>query len=181
MPSRHRPPEAGPSERPRPVHLIVMGVSGAGKTTVGELLAERLGYRYAEADEFHPPANIAKMEHGTPLGDADRLPWLEALAEWTGRRDAEGVSTVLACSALKRRYRDILRRGAPGVRFVHLGGSPELIRQRITARKGHFMPAGLLDSQLRDLEPLGADEDGVTVDVGPGPEEITDKVIAKLR
>jgi gluconokinase len=125
-----------------------MGVSGCGKTTIAGGLAARLGYAFAEGDDFHPDANVAKMARGEPLTDADRAPWLESLAAWISAQDASGRSTVLACSALKRRYRDTLRSGAPDLHLVHLSGARELLANRLAERRGHYMPASLLDSQL---------------------------------
>jgi gluconokinase len=142
-----------------------MGVSGSGKTTVGEALASALGWRFVEGDSFHPEANVAKMSAGIPLDDADRRPWLEALAVEIGKDDAAGRSSVIGCSALKRTYRDILRGGAPRVRFLHVHGDREVLAERVSDRPGHFFPPELLDSQLATLEPLGPDEDGVVVDV----------------
>jgi gluconokinase len=143
-----------------------MGVSGTGKTTVAEELADRLGWTFIEGDSLHPPANIAKMSAGTPLDDEDRRPWLEALASLQAFHHADGVSTVLTCSALKRRYRDVLRRGVPdgSVLFVHLDAPFEVLRERMESRE-HFMPASLLQSQFDALERLGADERGTVVDV----------------
>ncbi len=161
-------------------HLVVMGVSGSGKTTVALLLAERLGWTFAEADDFHPEANVALMAAGTPLTDADRAPWLAAIAHWVSQRDAEGVSTVVTCSALRRAYRDVLRTAAGDVRFVHLAGDPALIATRMTARTDHFMPPSLLPSQLATLEPLEADEDGVVVPVGPPPAQVVDEALRAL-
>lgn len=146
-------------------HVVVMGVSGAGKTTLGEALAARLGWRFVEGDSFHPPGNVAKMSAGVPLDDADRRPWLEALAAAIARDEAEGRPSVVGCSALKRAYRDILRTGAPRVRFVHVHGDRAVLAERVANRPGHFFPAALLDSQLATLEPLGPDEDGVVVDL----------------
>ncbi|MFI0901370.1 gluconokinase [Streptomyces sp. NPDC020983] len=158
--------------------IVVMGVSGSGKSTVGGLLAERLGVEYAEADDFHPAANVAKMAAGQPLDDADRAPWLDAIAEWiAGRGDRGGV---VSCSALRRRYRDRLRAAGSGVFFLHLDGSPELIAARLAARTGHFMPAGLLGSQFGALEPLDADEPGAAVPLDGGPVEITERALAVL-
>ncbi len=155
--------------------IVVMGVSGSGKTTVGRALAERLGVPYAEGDDFHPPANREKMAAGRPLTDEDRWPWLRIIGKWiTEHANTGGVVT---CSALKRAYRNLLRDAAPGaVRFLHLAGDRELIAARIGARAGHFMPAKLLDSQFADLQPLGDDEPGVTVDVTMSPEEIVHRV-----
>jgi gluconokinase len=146
-------------------HVVVMGVSGCGKTTVAERLAAALGWPFTEGDRLHPPANLAKMAAGTPLEDADRWPWLEALAERVEACEATGTSSILTCSALKRSYRDVLRRGAPRVRFVHLKGAFEVLAARVAARERHFFPPGLLASQFAALEPLGADEDGIEVDV----------------
>lgn len=160
--------------------LVVMGVSGAGKTTVARELAERLGWPMAEGDEFHPESNIAKMESGTPLTDDDRGPWLRSLRDWISERAGDGQSTVVTCSALKRSYRDILSGAAARVRFVHLSGSREVIGGRIAARSGHFMPPSLLDSQFGDLEPLQSDEDGATVDVAATPEQIAQTVLNRL-
>lgn len=165
------------SEQPR--HVVVMGVSGVGKTTVATALAAELTVAFAEGDEFHPQANIDKMAAGTPLTDEDRWPWLWALAAWTGERHADGESTVVTCSALKRSYRDVLREGAPGTFFVHLAGSEDLITSRIHGRV-HFMPASLLHSQFETLEPLEPDEAGVVVDVVLSPGEIVDRVLAAL-
>ncbi|MEU3270821.1 gluconokinase [Saccharomonospora sp. NPDC006951] len=160
--------------------LVVMGVSGAGKTTIAELLAERLGWQLAEADEFHPPANIGKMSAGIPLTDADRAPWLAAIRDWITAKDALGHNTVVTCSALKRSYRAILGEASSRVRFVFLSGGTELIASRLSRRSGHFMPPELLGSQVGDLEPLGADEDGITVDVSAPPSGIADTALRGL-
>ncbi|GAB3103990.1 gluconokinase [Isoptericola nanjingensis] len=161
-------------------HLVVMGVAGSGKTTIAGMLAERLGVDVAEADEFHPQANIDKMSAGTPLTDADRAPWLAAIRDWlTGETDS-GRSAVVTCSALKRSYRDVLRGAHGRVRFVHLDGTPELLADRMAHRSGHFMPPALLPSQLATLEPLDDDEDGIRIDVAATPEEIVDSVLAWL-
>src|SRR5699024_7381384 len=142
-------------------HVVVMGVSGSGKSTVATGLVRATGYAFAEADEFHPPANVAKMAAGHALVDEDRWPWLRALADWTAARQQEGVSTVMACSALRRSYRDVLRTGAPETSFVHVDGAASVIRKRMNHRDGHFMPASLLESQIATLEPLEPDEHGV--------------------
>lgn len=147
------------------LQIVVMGVSGSGKTTVAQLLAERVGALFAEADEFHPQANIDKMSAGHPLDDADRAPWLADIAAWLNERTNAGELAVVACSCLKRAYRDVLRVTGPGVRFVHLAGPQNLVAERVHTRTGHFMPPELLDSQYADLEPLGDDEAGVTLDV----------------
>jgi gluconokinase len=163
-----------------PVHLVVMGVAGTGKTTVGTGLAERLGWDFAEADSFHPHRNVEKMAAGIPLEDDDRWPWLRQLRDWMSGEAAAGRSTVVACSALRRRYRDLLREADGRVRFVHLSGDPSLIAERMTQRRGHFMPRDLLASQYRTLEPLTDDEDGLTVDVEAPPDEIVERVEAWL-
>ncbi|MGW1890933.1 gluconokinase [Streptomyces sp. NPDC002004] len=159
--------------------VVVMGVAGTGKTTIGPLLAARLGVPYAEGDDFHPAASIAKMSAGVPLTDDDRRPWLDAIGAWAHRR--AGLGGVVSSSALKRSYRDRLRAAAPGVVFVHLTGDRKLIEDRMTRRQNHFMPTALLDSQFATLQPLEPDEPGVAVDVSGGPEEITDRAVAALR
>ena len=152
-----------------------MGVSGSGKSTVGSALAQRLRVPFLDADTVHPPANIAKMAAGDPLDDRDRFPWLEAVGEWLASHRDGGV---VACSALKRKYRDQLRTHCSSVEFLHLSGSPELIGKRMASRPGHFMPAELLQSQFDTLQPLGADELGVTVEIGQGVETIIDAFLA---
>ena len=159
--------------------VVVMGVAGTGKSTVGALLATRLGVPYADGDDFHPPANIEKMRAGTPLTDEDRWPWLDAIGTWAHRQEAE-CGGVVSCSALKRVYRDRLRATAPGIVLVHLTGDRKLIEERMRLRQGHFMPTALLDSQFATLEPLQADEPGVAVDVSGEPEEIADRTAAAL-
>ncbi|MEV7280244.1 gluconokinase [Streptomyces sp. NPDC093111] len=173
MSSTPQPVPAGP-----PV-VVVMGVAGTGKTTIGPLVAEALGLPYAEGDDFHPAANVAKMSAGTPLDDTDREPWLDAIGRWAHTR--AGLGGVVSSSALKRIYRDRLRAAAPGVVFLHLTGDRELIERRMAARKGHFMPTALLDSQFATLQPLGADEAGVAVDVTGTPEEIARRAVTALR
>lgn len=152
--------------------IVVMGVSGSGKSTVGAALAQRTRVRFADADDFHPPANIEKMSSGHPLTDDDRYPWLEAIGEWLGARCTEGC--VMSCSALKRKYRDQMRRHCPDLIFLHLAGSPEIIARRQASRPGHFMPASLLASQFETLEPLQADERGVTIDVDQDIDSIVE-------
>lgn len=152
-----------------------MGVSGAGKSTVGRLLAERLGVPYAEADDFHPPANIAKMSAGMPLTDEDRWPWLDALAGWIAEHT--GTGGVVTCSALKRVYRDRLRAAGGNVWFLHLRVDRQVLAGRVAHRPGHFMPAALLDSQLADLQPLEPDEPGLTVDASATPEAVVDAAL----
>ncbi|WP_026929764.1 gluconokinase [Glycomyces tenuis] len=161
--------------------LVVMGVSGVGKSTIAKRLADRLGWAMAEGDEYHSEENIAKMEAGTPLTDQDRMPWLRNIRDWIGEQDAAGRNTVVTCSALKRSYRDMLRRTSARVLFVHLSASAEVIASRLSERTGHFMPPRLLDSQFGDLEPLAEDEPGITVDVADSPEHITDEVLKELR
>lgn len=160
--------------------VVVMGVSGSGKTTVGELLARRLGVEYAEGDAFHPPENVAKMASGRPLDDEDRRPWLDALAEWIAESLEDGRGGVVACSALKRRYRDVLRRSGSGVRFLQLDVDRETIAARVAERTGHFMPVSLVESQFAALEPLSPDERGVVVDARSSPEEIAKNAAALL-
>ncbi|ANS79927.1 Gluconokinase [Serinicoccus hydrothermalis] len=162
-----------------PIHLVVMGVSGTGKSTIAQALHSRLGWDFAEGDDFHPEANVAKMASGRPLVDEDRWPWLEALAGWTRERDARAEPTILTCSALRHVYRDILRRGGEGTWFVHLVGDKGLLLDRMSTRD-HFMPPSLLESQLDTLEPLGAEERGATYDVANPPERIARMVLAQL-
>jgi gluconokinase len=154
-----------------------MGVSGAGKSTVGAALARHLGVPFADADDFHPQANIAKMTTGTPLTDDDRYPWLQACGRWLAQHADGGV---LSCSALKRRYRDQLRSNSPRVEFLHLTGSPELVARRQAGRPGHFMPPALLQSQVATLEPLGPDEHGMALDVDESVESIVERFSSYL-
>lgn len=155
--------------------LVVMGVSGSGKSTVAAALAGALGGIYLDADDFHPPANVAKMSSGTPLTDDDRMPWLRVVADQIAVQSAKGRLAVVACSALRRRYRDALREAAPDLFFVQLDGSPELLASRIGARTDHFMPASLLMSQLALLEPLESDERGAVVSIdAPAADVVAD-------
>ena len=160
--------------------LVVMGVSGVGKTTVAQALARRLRAVFADGDDFHPPGNVAKMVAGTPLTDADRKPWLDAIAAWIDARRASGERGVVACSALRRGYRDILIGGRADVGLVFLQGPKDLIADRIGGRRDHFMPPGLLDSQLATLEPPHDDERPIVVDAGEPPERIVDAVLARI-
>lgn len=161
-----------------PLRLLVMGVSGSGKSTLGALLAERLGLPFADADAFHPPANIAKMSAGIPLTDADRWPWLDALGQWLAAQPAGGV---IGCSALKRAYRDRLRGHAPGLRIVHPHGEVALIAARQAAREGHFMPPSLMASQYATLEPCAPEEDALVLDVAAPPEALAAHAAAWAR
>jgi gluconokinase len=157
--------------------IVLMGVSGSGKTTVGQLLAAALHAEFVEGDAYHPPENIEKMRRGIPLDDRDRWPWLEILSAEIDRWLACGRTVVLACSALKQSYRDILAKGRSGVRFVQLEGDKALIRSRLDRRRGHYMPASLLDSQFLALERPG---DAITVDVAKTPEAIAAEIVQAL-
>ena len=158
--------------------VVLMGVSGSGKSTIGPLLAQALGGEYVEGDRFHPPENVAKMKGGTPLDDADRKPWLEAIAAAIRDWQSGAHAVVVSCSALKQSYRDVLSRDAPGLRFVWLKGDKDLIAARLAARRGHFMPPSLLDSQYRILEPP---KDAIVADVARPPDELVAEVVAQLR
>lgn len=159
-------------------HLVlVMGVSGAGKSTIGTLLATRLGVPFADADDFHPPANVAKMSAGQPLADDDRWPWLEAIGAWM---DAQSTGGVVTCSALKRVYRERLRAGRPRVRLLHLAGDAALIGARQAARPDHFMPPSLMASQFATLEAPGPEERAIILSVAPPPEAIVAAALEAL-
>ena len=158
--------------------LVVMGVSGSGKSTVGAALSQRLRVPFADADDFHPSENIAKMSAGEPLDDHDRRPWLEAVGQWLATHADGGV---MSCSALKRRYRDQLRHHAHGVAFLLLDGTPEVIKRRQASRPGHFMPSSLLSSQLAALEQLAPDEYGVTIDVDQRVDAIVEQYLQWVR
>ena len=159
--------------------VIVAGVSGSGKSTVGALLAGRLGWRFADADEFHPAANVEKMRAGVPLTDEDRRPWLRAIAAWLDERIAAGEQAVITCSALKRSYRDLLLAGRPQARMVFLAPDREMLARRLAVRHGHFFPEELLGSQFTDLEPPQPDERVVTV-APAGAQATADAIIAVL-
>jgi len=161
--------------------VVVMGVSGAGKSTVGKLIAARLDCPFRDADSFHPKANIAKMSRGEPLTDTDRWPWLEAIAAWIAEHRAAGTTCVVTCSALKRRYRDLVTDNQrDDVRLVYLKGDFALIEARLEARKGHFMPPGLLQSQFDALEEPGVNERAMTVSIEATPEDIAAHVVERL-
>lgn len=157
--------------------IVVMGVSGSGKSTVGAALARRLRVPFADGDAFHPEANIAKMSAGHALDDDDRRPWLESIGRWLAEHPDGGV---MSCSALKRTYRDLLRSRCPQVEFLHLSGAPEVIAGRQAGRPGHFMPAALLASQFDTLEPLGDAENGVTVDVDASIDSVVDACLSQV-
>jgi carbohydrate kinase (thermoresistant glucokinase family) len=165
----------------KPVVLVFMGVSGCGKTTVAGLLADRLGWPFEEGDSLHPQTNIEKMKAGHPLTDADREPWLAAVAEWIDRRLDAGENGLITCSALKRSDRDVINRRGSGVLFVFLAGSKATIAPRLEARHAHFMPSSLLDSQFADLVDLAPDEPHIRVDIGPPPSVIAEGIWQDLR
>ena len=164
-----------------PCALIVMGVSGSGKSTIAGKLAERLGFSCEDGDRFHPPSNVAKMSAGHPLTDEDRWPWLRAIAREIDRVCAAGGHVVIACSALKRAYRDILVHGRNEVRIIYLSGTQDLIAGRLAQRKNHFMPPGLLDSQFKILEPPEPAENAVTVSIDASVDEIVGDIVRQLR
>lgn len=160
--------------------LVVMGVSGSGKSTIADRLARKIDWRFEDGDSFHPPANVAKMSAGHPLTDDDRRPWLQAIADEIDRVCRARDHVVVACSALKRAYRDILVHGRTDVRFVFLDGTEEVIAKRLATRKGHFMPPDLLASQFRTLEPPGPTEHPITVSIDASVERIVDDIIRQL-
>ena len=164
-----------------PLHIVVMGVSGCGKSTIGQAIAERLGLPFIEGDSLHSARNVALMASGSALTDADRAEWLAAIAQKLGQAAAAGRGLVVSCSALKRRYRELLRGGAPDLRFIHLHGSLAVLRQRMSQRRGHYMPASLLDSQLATLEPPGADEAALTINIDQSVDQITDAALHWLQ
>lgn len=164
----------------RPIAAIVMGPSGVGKTTTAKGVAARLGWVFAEADEFHPKANIDKMSAGIPLDDDDRAPWLALIRDWITREAEAGRNVVVTCSALRRRYRDVLREARADVRFIQLDAPIAVIGERMARRKGHYMPASLLQSQYEALEPLTPDEAGAIVSVEASPDAVIDAAVAAL-
>jgi gluconokinase len=160
--------------------LVVMGVSGVGKSTVADELVRRTGWVFAEGDDLHPEENRRKMAAGHPLTDEDRWPWLRRVAEWIGEQEAAGRDAVVTCSALRRRYRDVLVDGHPSVRFVQLEASSDALTYRLAARRDHYMPASLLQSQLDTLEPLEPGEPGMAVSGEGAPDAVVDRVLAEL-
>ena len=164
----------------RPAAIIVMGVSGSGKSTIGALLAEALGWPFADADGFHPAENVAKMAAGQPLTDEDRWPWLDAIATHIGASRTAEQPVVVACSALRRAYRERLRAGHSDLIFLHLAGAPEVIATRQAARQGHFMPPSLMASQFATLEDPAAEADAVTVSVQASPHEVVGNILSSL-
>jgi carbohydrate kinase (thermoresistant glucokinase family) len=160
--------------------IVVMGVAGSGKSTIGSMLARRLDWEFADADSFHPAANVEKMRRGEPLTDEDRAPWLAAIAAWMGRLGREGRHGIVGCSALKRAYRRVLVGGRADARIVYLKGEQALIAARMAARSGHFMPVGLLESQFRALEEPGPEENPLVVSIAAPPQEMVDAILVKL-
>jgi gluconokinase len=170
-----------PNAQVAPTSVVVMGVSGSGKSTVAAGLVERLGWKFAEGDDFHPKANVEKMRNGQPLDDDDRWPWLRTLAGWIGEHEAAGTPVVVTCSALKRSYRDLLRDGHPSVWFAHVTVDADLLRERVESRTGHYMPSSLLESQLATLQPLQDDEPGTSISGAGTPDAVVDEVLTRLR
>lgn len=160
--------------------LVVMGVSGSGKSTVAALVAERLGWIFVDGDGFHTPEHIAKMHAGIALDDEDRAPWLARIATWIRQRLEAGESGVIVCSALRRAYRDVLTGGSRRVRIVYLEGDRALIAARLAGRHGHFMPPGLLESQFAVLEPPGPDEHAIVVGIAESPGSLADRIVARV-
>lgn len=163
-----------------PVVVVLMGVSGCGKSTIGSGLSQALGWPFRDADSFHPPANIEKMSRGVPLDDADRWPWLAAIAQWIDTRNAAGAAGIVSCSALKRAYRERIVGAREGVRLVYLKGDMRLIAERLAERKGHFMPTALLQSQFDALEEPSAGERHLVVDIAAPPRDVVAAIIARL-
>jgi gluconokinase len=171
---------SGPDTLGLPVTVVLMGVTGSGKSTVMARLAEHVGWRRAEADDFHTPANVAKMSAGRALTDDDRWPWLRAIANWIGERESAGENAVVTCSALRRKYRDFLRTGHPSVHFVHLAVDRKILERRMEQRRGHYMPASLLGSQLDTFEPLDPDEPGTLVSGELPPDRIVEEIVTRF-
>ena len=165
---------------PKTVVLVVMGVTGSGKTTIASILARRLGWPFQEGDSLHPPTNIEKMKAGRPLTDDDRAPWLEKVAEWVEERLDSGQNGVITCSALKRSYREVINRRGSGVVFVFLSISEETVAARLAMRQGHFMPSTLLNSQFADLEEPTSDEPAIREDAGSPPGVVADRILHQL-
>ena len=165
---------------PSPDIVIVMGVSGSGKSTVAKGLSTVLGWEFAEGDAFHPDANVEKMRAGQPLTDEDRWPWLRAIGDWISTKESRGESAVVTCSALRRVYRDLLREGRPHVRFLHVTADTDVIRDRMEHRAGHYMPPSLLPSQLATLEPLEPDEPGVAIGNEGTAAQVLDRALVAL-
>jgi gluconokinase len=165
---------------PPPDVVIVMGVSGSGKSTVAKGLSTVLGWEFAEGDDFHPEANVEKMRSGQPLTDEDRWPWLRAIGDWISTKQGRGESAVVTCSALRRAYRDVLRDGRPHVRFLHVTADTEVTRDRMQHRAGHYMPPSMLASQLATLEPLEPDEPGVAIGTEGSAAEVLDRALVAL-
>lgn len=173
------PDAAAPRSETPATRVVVMGVSGAGKSTIGTLVADAMNFPFVDADSLHPLENIRKMAAGTPLNDDDRWPWLDLVGHELATTRAKGI--VVACSALKRRYRDAIRAKAPDTIFLHLDGSLEVLSSRLEGRSGHFMPPNLLASQLDALEPMEADESAVVIDIAASMNEILDRAVAGIR
>jgi gluconokinase len=165
---------------PSPDIVVVMGVSGSGKSTVARALSTVLGWEFAEGDAFHPEANVEKMRAGQPLTDEDRWPWLQAIGDWISTKESRGESAVVTCSALRRVYRDLLREGRPHVRFLHVTADTDVIRDRMEHRAGHYMPPSLLPGQLATLEPLEPDEPGVAIGNEGTAAQVLDRALVAL-